>query len=61
MKCILVEVCIFWYRKDLQIIQNVQNEQYEIVEFDVHVTVHRNKFLIINTIRCTNFSNLFLE
>ena len=61
MKCILVEVCIFWYRKDLQIIQNVQNEQYEIVEFDVHVTVHRNKFLIINTIRYTNFSNLFLE
>jgi len=29
--------------------------------FDVHVTVHRDKFLIINPTRCTNFSNLFLE
>ena len=30
-------------------------------EFDVHVTVHRDKFLIIKPTRCTNFSNLFLE
>jgi len=30
-------------------------------EFDVHVTVHRVKFLIIKPTRCTNFSNLFLE
>ena len=29
--------------------------------FDVHVTVHRVKFLIIKSTRCTNFSNLFLE
>ena len=29
--------------------------------FDVHVTVHRDKFLIIKPTRCTNFSNLFLE
>jgi len=29
--------------------------------FDVHVTVHRVKFLIIKPTRCTNFSNLFLE
>jgi len=28
---------------------------------DVHVTVHRVKFLIIKPTRCTNFSNLFLE
>ena len=28
-------------------------------EFDVHVTVHRDKFLIIKPIRCTNFSSLF--
>jgi len=28
--------------------------------FDVHVTVHRVKFLIIKATRCTNFSNLFL-
>ena len=26
---------------------------------DVHVTVHRDKFLTIKPIRCTNFSNLF--
>ena len=30
-------------------------------EFDVHVTVHRDKFLITKPTRCTNFSNLFLE
>jgi hypothetical protein len=29
--------------------------------FDVHVTVHRDKFLIIRPTRCTNFSKLFLE
>ena len=30
-------------------------------DFDVHVTVHLDKFLIIEPIRCTNFLNLFLE
>jgi hypothetical protein len=30
-------------------------------KFDVHVTVHRVKFLIIKPTRCSNFSNLFLE
>jgi hypothetical protein len=29
--------------------------------FDVHVTVHRVKFLKIKPTRCTNFSNLFLK
>jgi len=29
--------------------------------YDVYVTVHCVKFLIIKPIRCTNFSNLFLE
>jgi hypothetical protein len=29
--------------------------------FDVHVTVHRVKFLIIKPTGCTNYSNLFLE
>ena len=29
--------------------------------FDVHVTVHLDKFLIIKPTRCTNFSKLFLE
>ena len=28
-------------------------------EFDVHVTVHRDKFLVIKPTRCTHFSNLF--
>ena len=28
--------------------------------FDFHVTVHRDKFLIIKPTRFTNFSNLFL-
>jgi len=32
-----------------------------VTEIDVHVTVHRDKFLIIKPTRCTNFSNLFLE
>jgi len=27
--------------------------------FEAHVTVHRDKFLIIKPTRCTNFSNLF--
>ena len=30
-------------------------------EFDVHVTVHHVKNLIIKPTRCTDFSNLFLE
>jgi hypothetical protein len=29
--------------------------------FDVHVTMHCDKFLKIKPMRCTNFSNLFLE
>jgi len=31
------------------------------IQFDVHVTVHCDKFLIIKPTRCTNFSNLFLD
>ena len=27
--------------------------------FDIHVTVHRDKFCIIKPTRCTNFSNIF--
>ena len=30
-------------------------------EFEVHVTVHRDEFLITKPTRCPNFSNLFLE
>jgi hypothetical protein len=28
-------------------------------KFDVHVTVHRGKFIILKPTRCTDFSNLF--
>jgi len=31
------------------------------MDFDVHVTVHCVKFLIIKPTRYTNFSNLFFE
>jgi len=31
------------------------------MKLDAHVTVHRDKFLIIKPTRCTNFSNLFLK
>ena len=39
------------------------NTHYTTKYFDVHVTVHRDKFLIIKPTRCTNFSYLrvFLE
>jgi len=30
-------------------------------DIDLHVTVRRDKFLIIKPTRCTNFSNLFLK
>ena len=30
-------------------------------EFDVHVTMHHDKFLTIKPTRCTNFSKLILE
>ena len=29
-------------------------------EFDVHVTVHRDKFLITKPTRCTNFSQFYV-
>jgi len=29
------------------------------IKFGVHVTVHRDKFLIIESTRCISFSNLF--
>jgi len=38
-----------------------KSEGGPVVDFDVHVTVHRVKSLIIRPTRCTNFSNLFLE
>ena len=42
--------------------QTRDTESHNVVlKFGVHVTVHRDKFLIIKPTRCTNFSNLFLE
>jgi len=31
------------------------------VIFDIHMTVHHVKFLIIKPTRCTTFSNVFVE
>ena len=45
----MVTICTIWF--------NIKN----YFEFDVHVTVHHYKFLIIKPARCINFSNLFLE
>ena len=39
----------------------VQRSHKHWTYIDVHVTVHRDRFLIIKPNRCTNFSNLFLE
>ena len=36
-----------------------ERKEKDLYEFDVHVTVQRDKFLIIKPIICTNFSNLF--
>jgi len=33
----------------------------DVIDFDGHVNVHRDKFLIIKPTRCTDFSDLFLE
>jgi len=35
--------------------------QITVQKFDVHVTVHRVKFLVMKPTTCTNFSNLFLK
>ena len=41
--------------------QNAANASCTTGQFDVHVTVHRVKFLLIKPTRCDHFSNLFLE
>ena len=38
---------------------NSISEAKKTVYFEVHVTVHRDKFLITKPTRCTNFTNLF--
>ena len=40
---------------------NGQELNFHKNNFDVHVTVHRDKFLTIKPTTCINFSNLFLE
>ena len=37
--------------------QNATREKWSVCEFDVQVTVHRDKILTIKTNRCTSFSN----
>jgi hypothetical protein len=49
------EVTTALWREDLVKV----NVKYVLLKFDVHVTVHRDKFLIIETNRCTNFSIIF--
>jgi hypothetical protein len=46
---------------DISAVAKKQKKLEMSIGFDVYVTVHRVKFFIINPIRCTNFSNLFLE
>jgi len=41
--------------------ESTTNRKLNYIKFDVHVTVHRCKFLIIKPTICTSFSNLFLE
>jgi len=40
--------------------QSVTTVNEFIFYFDVHVTVHRDKFLIVEPTRCTNFLNFFI-
>jgi hypothetical protein len=54
------------YSDDIRVI--IQLMQYhnkvlseDFITFDIHVTMHGVKFLIIKPTRCTNFSDLFLE
>jgi len=49
---VFCNIGISFYNKEL-------NGSYN--EFEVHVTVHCDKFRIIKPTRCNSFSNLFLE
>ena len=40
---------------------NNLKQEYIVLEFDIHVTMHCDRFLIIKPTRCNNFSNSFLE
>jgi len=51
----------FLFQLNAQIMLNTYIYHRLPPKFDVHVTVHRYKFLIIKPTRCTNFSNLFLK
>ena len=39
--------------------ENLMSHKYLFVEFDVNVIVHRDKFLTVKRIRCTNYSVFF--
>ena len=48
----------------VQIVMTIMYIAFKFIRtivIDVHVTVHRDKFLKIKPTRCTSFSNLFLE
>jgi hypothetical protein len=57
---VLTVSCCVWVRNGVEILKgSCSTIRYKTITFDVHVTVHRDKFLIIKPTRCTNFSNLF--
>ena len=50
--------CLFFYQCRLYTMA-MEGARTCVSKFDVHVTVHRDTFLIIKRTGCTNFSNLF--
>jgi len=71
---IVFELCTIWEVTDSTVTEKFlsgfecKNQSYIMMQFlntchqfDVHVAVHCDKFLIIKPTRCINFSNLFLE
>jgi len=53
--------CVETFRKHRVMPSSMLVHWREVHQVNVHVTVHRDKFLIMKPTRCTNFSNLFSE
>jgi len=49
------------FKEQLTWVHAMQAQTKTKMKLDIHVTVHRDKILIIKPTRCTNFSNLFLK